>query len=149
MLPRRSWAPISDGSTPPHNSQTPTGFPAVQLHSDMIYPETVPDGRKGPGEGLSPTGLFLPPFRPQSQVHVITWASDWLAIGGRFQRPPPSLVLINRLELTELRATSALLEGLLQEHPDEELHMTKLSSSVQISMLTSLVLSGFCEGFLT
>ena len=88
--------------TPPSNSSTSAVFPAVPLNYDTTYLETASDST---GQGLSLTRPSLSPFRCQSQVQVVTCASDQLAVNWRFPWPT-SLGLINLLEwLTELRET--------------------------------------------
>ena len=70
-------------------SDTSSGCPIIQLDSDSIDPDIASGST---GQGLSTPRL--PAFRHQSQVQVVTCASDQLAVNQRFPQPPPWIQLI-------------------------------------------------------
>lgn len=67
-------------SYPEHSTRLPmpNGCPTIQLHSDTVNLEIVSDPT-GEGAQSYKTG-FLSHSRHQSQVPVVTSASDWLAM---------------------------------------------------------------------
>ena len=86
-----SHAPILRFFPPtPSSSPTPAGCPPIQVNSDTTYLERAsdPTGKGSVPQDRPPT----PHFRLQSQVQVVTCASDQQAIDGRFPRTPPPCV---------------------------------------------------------
>ena len=89
--------------TPPSNSLTPTGCLVIHLNSDTTYLEIIRFHRL---RAWSDKTTFH--FRYQTQVQVVTCASDRLANKSEVSTPP-SLDLINLLEqLKGLRGTFCL-----------------------------------------
>lgn len=93
-------------STSWSHSQTPAGCAIIQLNSTTIHQDSVRSHML-----RTQSYKMAPNFRCQSQVQVVTCASD----GCRLEVPTtPSLDLINLLEgLTELKETSNQNTGLL------------------------------------
>ena len=103
---------MCEGFSPPSGSlipYRPAGCPAIQLNSDTIYLQFTSDPKvKGSVHKLPPCPHS--DFRCQSQVQLVTCASDWPTVNGRFPQSPPGFN--NLLEwLTELRKAVYFVKG--------------------------------------
>lgn len=96
---------------PPGTSPASAGCLAIQLTSDTLTGRSHQSPR-GKGSVLQNCPTALHPLRCQSQIQVVTWASDQLTVHWGFQCPPapaPTVSLLHLLELlTEFRETLCL-----------------------------------------